>query len=318
MGMRRMLLFVLAVMSIGAAGCGMDVQPPAADESEIRGQEVSLPVDGSWVPASTKMGRLPSGPGSIEIENVGTFTFDSEAVETLRPDIFREGHFSLFDVLVHVADAHGIAMEYHLDGAMDTHIIDSLDGKLNWWYQAYYSSGWFEPNAFRMDMYPYKDNTTIRVYRGSEDRIARMCEAFGDEVRRLQQTNGEVVIPNVSVQDPNGTRVFEDVVVTPHNVRSDVLQEDVITALDIILSLGEQGELSEVGLNWYPTIARADPVDHYFIERIDEAEAYGRCGYVYEVGSRQFAGFSGSHIHIPTDTRVIVSPEYAMWFWLCL
>ena len=316
--MRGLLLCVLGVTSFIAAGCGTDIQPPAPDEREVRGQDISLPVNGSWSPDTTQVGRIPASSGSIEIEDVGTFEFDPTAIETLRPDIFRDGHFSLFDVLVHVAEAQGIAMEYHFDGAMDTHIIDSLDGELNWWYQAHYSSGWFEPNAFRMDMYPYKDNTTIRVYHGSEDRIARICETFADEVRRLQKNNGEVVVPSVSVQDPGGTRVFEDVVVTAHNVRSDVLQEGVITALDIILSLGEQGEFSEVGLTWYPTIARADPVDHYFVERIDEAEAYGRCGYVYEVGSRQFAGFSGSHIHIPTDTRVIISPEYAMWFWLCL
>jgi len=157
------------------------------------------------------------------------------------------------------------------------------------------------------------------IYIGSEDRIASICETFGDEVRRLQANDGQVIVPSVTVQDStNGTRTYEDVVVTPHNVRSDVLQDGVVTALDIILSLGEQGEFSEVGLAWYPTIARADPVDHYFIERIDEAQAYARCGYVYEVGSRQFAGFSGSHIHIPTDTRVLVSPEYGMWFWLCL
>ncbi|MFW6103416.1 MAG: hypothetical protein ACOC7M_03845 [Chloroflexota bacterium] len=138
-------------------------------------------------------------------------------------------------------------------------------------------------------------------------------------MRRLQAKEGRVVLPLVTVRDPTaGIREFEDVVVTPHNVRSDVLQEGVVTALDIVLSLGEQGELAEKGLSWYPIIARADPVGHYFIERIDEAEAYGGCGYVYEVGPPEFAGFSGSHIHIPTDTRVIVSPEYAMWFWLCL
>ncbi|MFW6103417.1 MAG: hypothetical protein ACOC7M_03850 [Chloroflexota bacterium] len=71
-------------------------------------------------------------------------------------------------------------MEYHLDGAMDTHVIDSLDGKLNWWFQAHYSSGWFEPDVFRMDMYPYKNNTTIRVFRGSEECIARVCESFAE------------------------------------------------------------------------------------------------------------------------------------------
>jgi hypothetical protein len=59
-------------------------------------------------------------------------------------------------------------------------------------------------------------------------------------------------------------------------------------------------------------------VDTYYLEQIDEAEAYGSCGFVYETGPRDFSGFTGSHIHIPSDVRVTVSPEYALWFWICL
>jgi hypothetical protein len=44
----------------------------------------------------------------------------------------------------------------------------------------------------------------------------------------------------------------------------------------------------------------------------------GGCGFVYETGPNSFAGFSGTHIHIPADVRVIISPEYALWFWICL
>ena len=65
-------------------------------------------------------------------------------------------------------------------------------------------------------------------------------------------------------------------------------------------------------------IGEANPVDAYFVEQINGVAAYERCGFVYETGSRQFAGFSGSHIHIPSDVRVIVSPEYAKWFWICI
>jgi hypothetical protein len=37
-----------------------------------------------------------------------------------------------------------------------------------------------------------------------------------------------------------------------------------------------------------------------------------------EVSPRDFSGFSGSHIHIPADVRMILSPEYELWFWICL
>jgi hypothetical protein len=35
-------------------------------------------------------------------------------------------------------------------------------------------------------------------------------------------------------------------------------------------------------LTWYERIGTADPVDTYYVEQIDEAEAYGSCGFVYE------------------------------------
>jgi hypothetical protein len=263
-------------------------------------------------------GARPSGTGSIEIRDIGRFSFNAAEVRTLRPDIFADGHFSLFDVLAHVHESGDIDLQYHYDGGMATHVIDSLNGMPYWWYQAHYSSGWFETSVFRMDTYPWKNGTVLRVEPVSEEYHARIDRSFGDEVRRLAANGGQVVIPEVVVQDPNGTRTFRDVVVTPHGVREDVLQDGVVTALDILLSLGEQGQLSTVELMWYSSINRADPVDNYFVERIDDAEAYARCGYVYEVGAVEFSGFSGSHIHIATDVRVLVSPEYALWFWLCL
>lgn len=101
-------------------------------------------------------------------------------------------------------------------------------------------------------------------------------------------------------------------------MRTDVLQPGVITALDALLSLEDQGQLPNVDLTWYDAIGPADLVDSYWVERIGNAVASGGCGFVYETGPRQFAGFSGSHIHIPADVRPTISPEYALWFWICL
>jgi hypothetical protein len=92
----------------------------------------------------------------------------------------------------------------------------------------------------------------------------------------------------------------------------------VVTALDILLSLGEQGKLTNLKLTWYERIADAEPIDSYWIEQIDNDVAFNSCGFVYETGPKEFSGFLGSHIHIPLDVRVLVSPEYAFWFWICL
>jgi len=117
------------------------------------------------------------------------------------------------------------------------------------------------------------------------------------------------------MRSPDGTRIFQDMLVTAHDARTDLLQSGVVTALDALLSLAEQGDLSRLKLTWYERIGTADPVDTYYVEQIDDVEAYGRCGFVYETGKR---GLGGNHIHVPSDVRVTVSPEYALWFWICI
>jgi len=258
--------------------------------------------------------------GKIDIRGVGTFTFDAGKVQTIRPEIFQPGHFSLFDILVHLAERGDIELDYHFAPNLNTHVINSINGVPNWWYQAYYSAGWYESNVFRMDMYPYKNETQILVSQPRQDFAERVHRTFEEEVARLTQNGGQIVIPEVIL----GHKTFTDVRVTAHNVRSDVLQPGVITALDTLLSLGEHGKLFRSKLTWKERIGGADPVDNYWVELIDvgdgigDDEAYGGCGWVYETGPREFSGFSGSHIHIPVDVRVTVSPEYAFWFWICL
>jgi hypothetical protein len=274
--------------------------------------------DGAWTPPASHVGEMPTGTGTVRIKDVGEFDFDASQVETLRPDIFQPGHFSLFDILIHLARQGDIALETHFDESMDTHVIDAINGQGGWWYEAHYSGGWSENNVFRMDMYPYKNGTQIRLYKEREEHLTNIYRTFQEEVARLAGNGGQVIIPEVTTRSPRGSWTFRDVAVTAHSVRSDMLQPSVVTALDALLSLAEQGELSQLKLTWYERIGTADPVDTYYLEQIDEAEAYDSCGFVYETGPRDFSGFTGSHIHIPSDVRVTVSPEYALWFWICL
>jgi hypothetical protein len=254
----------------------------------------------------------------VDIEDVGQFEFDAGQVQTIRPDIFRPGHFSLFDILVHLSQRGDVDLHYHFDEGKDTHVIEDINGQSDWWYEAYYSAGWFERNVFRMDMYPYKDGTRLRVSKESDRHLATIYRTFQDEVALLERRAGQVIIPEVTIRGPRGSWAFEDVAVTAHDVRSDVLQPGTVTALDTLLSLRDQGDLSPVKLTWYSRIGRADPVDSYWVEKVNEAEARGGCGFVYETGPREFSGFTGTHIHIPADVRAIVSPDYALWFWICL
>lgn len=127
-----------------------------------------------------------------------------------------------------------------------------------------------------------------------------------------------VVIPDPTIRAPSGRIELQDVVVTAHDVRKDVVQPGVVTALDAIISLTEPGQVANLELTWYHRTARAEPVDSYWVERINDDVASGGCGFVYECGSREFSGFAGAHTHIPADVQVSRSPEYALWFWICL
>lgn len=253
--------------------------------------------------------------GKIRIEGFGTFAFNPWEVRTTRPDIFAGGHFSLFDILVYLDHKGTIDLDYQFNESMDTFQINSINASVNWWYRAYYSGGWQESNAWRMDLYPYKDNTTITVYQEDDWMIERVFESFRTQVERRDVNKGKIIIPRVTIQAPSGTLEFNNVEVTAHNLRNDSFQDGVITAIDVIMSLGDQG-LIIYELKWYESIAGSDPVKNYWVEAINDDAAHGTCGFVYETGEEKMGGHN--HIHIPSDQRILTSPEYELFFWICL
>ncbi len=254
---------------------------------------------------------------SINIRGLGTFSFDPRQVRTVREDIFREGHFSIFDILVHLKDRGDIAIEYYFDEEMNTYMITDLNGHDNWWYDAYYDGGWREISVFRMDHYPYKDGMTINIIRQPESQLASIYETYRDEIRRKEANGGKMIIPEVIIEGRHETFVFENIEVRAHNLRSDMFQDGVITAIDTIITLGEEEKIS-YDLQWYESIGSAGVVKSYWIERINSDMSYRRCGFVYEAGNWQYEFFRGNHNHIPSDIRVINSPQYLKYFWICI
>lgn len=281
---------------------------------------VYLPTEvGSVVPEKLNIGHKPSSMGSINIAGIGEYTFNPADIDTVRSDIFQPGHFSFFDVLAHLSVRGDITLKSHYDDTMATYKVDSINNEKDWWYAAHYSGGWRENIVFRMDMHPYKDNSYFSIYKEDPEHLARIYSTFQDEVNRLFANNGRIIIPEITIISPDNLWSFTEVEVMSHNIRRDVLKSGVTTALDVLLSLLEQEYLSQLRITWYQNIGAADPVDSYWVEKIDRSrEATGSCGFVYETGAKTFSGFRGSHIHIPSDVRVTVSPEYAHWFWICL
>jgi hypothetical protein len=256
-------------------------------------------------------------PGDeIHIEGLGTFKFTPQEINTVRPDLFRQGHFSIFDILVNLDNNGKIDLDYHYDPEMNTHVIDTLNGVSNYWYYAYYDGGWEETNVFRMDHYPYKPKMYINLFKGFQTRITSIYNTFREEIVRINNNNGSIVIPDIYIKSPTNNLHFQNIEVVAHDLRNDFFQDGVITAIDVIMTLGEL-RLITYKLNWYETIGSSE-IKNYWVEGINGDIAYARCGFVYEAGDNSHKLFSGNHIHIPSDIRIINSPEYVEFFWICI
>jgi hypothetical protein len=167
-----------------------------------------------------------------------------------------------------------------------------------------------------MDLFPYKDRMQVRLITQNKRRVEELHELFREEIKEKRRNRDSVIVGEVIIRGPTTRLSFENVKVTPHNLRNDLFQEDVITAIDVIMSLGDQGLLS-YDLQWYETIGDAQIVKNYYVDRINDDRTEMRCGFVYESGALEYRG-RGNHIHLPSDSRVIHAPEYVEFFWICV
>ena len=299
---------MLTVNFTPKGGCIEPLQADLNADCQVDFADLAI-LASQWLSDTTQ----PRNQGSINIRDIGTFQFDPAVVNTTRSDIFKPGHFSIFDILIHLHEQDQIQLDYHFSDTMNTHVVDSINGIPNWWYMAYYDGGWPENNNFRMDYYPYKDKMTIRIEPSDSLRLEGIYAAFAEESQRKKDNDGKVIIPAVTIRGKTFQLTFNDVLVVPHNLRSDTFQEGVITAIDVIMSLADQGKIT-YDLQWYDSIGTAGIVRSYWVERINEDQASGRCGFVYETGTMRSS--RDNHIHIPSDWRVINSPTYGFWFWI--
>lgn len=253
---------------------------------------------------------LPTGLGDPHVR-IGSkiYGYNPTEVETARPDLFQNGSFSVFDVLLHLDSKGDISLNYHFNTSMDTHVIDSLNGETNWWYYTYYSGGDREQNVERIDHYPWKPGAMIGLYKESASYIQNAYSTFREEVDRLTYNGGSVIIPTVYVSGHSFSETFYDITVSPHNLRDETFQHDIITAIDVIMTLGDRGDIT-YELTWHESFRGAIYVHSYFVSKINADETAGRCGFLYDV--------SGSYIYLSSDERILTSPESINFYWGCL
>jgi hypothetical protein len=293
-----------------------DFEEPTTVTPEVINKTQTEPNEPDEQTTETYDSIDPSNRARILIEETEYF-FDKTNVNTTRPDLFIDGQFSVFDVLVHLYEQNQIDLAYHFDEMMNTHVIDAINQQTGWWYIVTYSGGWPEQNVFRPDHYPWKVGTQIQFHKEDYSKIAAIYSDWQQETQRKQSNHGKIIIPEVTIVGKTFTKEFTNVEVTAHNLRDDVFQDGIITAIDVILSLADQGEIT-YALNWYDSIGQASVVRSYWVDAIDNDTAEGYCGFVYEAGSTNYHGVYGNHIHLPSDTRILNSPEYVAFFWICL
>jgi hypothetical protein len=255
-------------------------------------------------------------PNKIQIGSE-IYSFDPDEVNTARPDLFQNESFSVFDVLVHLNITGKINLKYHFDANMDTYVIESLNGQNNWWYIVYYSGGQSEKNTVRMDYYPWKLGTRIILYQENPTFIAQVFSTFEEEVTRLANNNGTVIIPIVIINGRTFDEEFYNVSVSAHNMRSDIFKNGTVTALDVIMTLGDLGNIT-YSLRYIYSMGRGTYVRNYFVQKINNDENVGRCGFVYDVGDEDFKYIGLNFIFLASDARILKSPEYLRFFWTCL
>ncbi len=287
--------------------------PPSPPPSSSSG--LSVPV----ITADTR----PSEQGRININN-SNYSFNPAEIATARPDIFRPGYFSVFDILVHLSKKGVIELAYHYSDEMETHIIDSVNGAPgNWWYRVAPDGGGFEENSLRMDLYPYKDKSGITVTNSyNNSQITMRYDLFKQETTRRKADGGKTVLPYVIIRFPdtnsNQNLIFTNVQVKAHNLRYDMFQDGVITSIDALLTLRDMGLLS-VSYEWYASLGAASVINAYYVTSINGVEQSGRCGFTYETGPRLAPKPPGNLIHVFSDMRVIVpTPEMVLFQWRCL
>jgi len=260
--------------------------------------------------------NIPPGMPPVQVKiGSDTYGFDPDDIETFRPDLFKNESFSVFDILVHLNSTGAINLTYHFNSSMNTHVIDTLNGETNWWHIVYYTGGQSEKNTVRIDH--WKPGTSIIMYHENPSYINHIYSTFREEVTRLNDNNGTVIIPTVTINGNSFNLEFYNVSVTPHNKRNDTFQTDIITDLDVIMTLGDLGNIT-YDLRYVTVMGRGSYVHNYFVQRINSDTNVGRCGFVYEVGDDDFKYPGPNFIYLASDHRILTSPEYLRFFWTCL
>jgi len=289
-------------------------------------------------------------PGSAVIINGIEYPFDSSSFEitSVRPDVFAPGFFSMFDVILAVGQENNISIDYAYDESRKTHFISEINNDPgNYWYHFSYDAGpqtmgeLSTKRANRWDETLWRPGAYVSVVEG--ENLAEIKEEYVEEIERENLMGN--VIPHVEISinpsnymgNPPGSgritvnQTFENVEVSAHDHRatgfptpySKPFQPGVITSIDMLYSLVDQGHLTLVTDVFYSRFSNRH-IDSYYVVAmgfpgIGEAHASGRHGFVYVTENGSFGNLpnnANNTFHITSDISVIHAPDFSRWYWI--
>jgi hypothetical protein len=291
----------------------------------------------------------PTPPGSKVDIGGQTYTFDpgDNNITSVRQDIFAPGFFSMFDVILAVAAQNGITIDYHYDDSRKCHFIDKINNVAgNYWYHFAYDVGTNTSEityrrAYRWDEALWRPGVHVRVVEG--ELLDEIKVEYLEEINR-ENSQGNI-IPHVRISinpsDYKGNplqshrvsvqREFNNVQVTAHNLRSGgtpsyypmPFQPEVITSIDILHSLMDQGELDLVTQVFYTYFAQKYIHSFYVVAMgfpgVGTAHHSGRQGFVYTTNNGTYNRLPNNadrKFHITSDISVVHAPDFSYWRWV--
>ncbi|USD36363.1 hypothetical protein [Ferrimonas sp. SCSIO 43195] len=271
-----------------------------------------------------------------QVEQVLMTNPDGLGAGTARPDIFVEGHFSAFDLLRYLVatrddlrfdsitaekDTNTKTIEFSLSwDRNDDGVFDEKDGESNfnshdWHFRFYANGGNFtrargdsqgfspagETNYYRMDEFWVQPGHHFTYQPYSEYMTNRRQWLMKEDVLRREANGGKIIIPEILVLPKNHEDGFSvyDVEVKPFNMRPDIFQPDVITAMDMILSASDK--IGGVKFTYWPNLSTDADVGHYALTKIGEKRSFGMEGwYTYFYKVMHQGEFTLFNMQLPT------------------
>lgn len=279
------------------------------------------------------------GVGLLDAHLAGVYNDDKEGIEvdlsdmadflatnpdglgagTARPDIFKPGHFSAFDLLRYLSggrddlelsgitnyDTTGlgtytfnVSFDADQSGIFDPGTEEADNG--NWHFRFNAHGGDFnrargnmqgfspsgEANYIRMDEYWLQDGSLITFQSFSDEMTARRQWVQRQEVLNFEANGNEPVVPSMTALtfdadwNPSVQAQAKDVKITAHNHRDDIFQPGVVTVMDAMISAQEQ--LNGVSFSYWDTLSTGAKVGHWAVSGIGGKRNSGLYGWFSE------------------------------------